>query len=362
MTTTRGAACCAALALVVGAAGAHTAARPEVAALLQRADTALAQGQSGVAQAAFEQAAALQHAAHIEVGWVRARMQGGGYRQAIAFAAHAAGAHPDEAEGAILYARLLSLGGQQAAAEATLARARQRLPGDPGLGALTPADSCRPVARDATADATHDDLSPPTLGDAVPRDARVVGSALLLDDARHALVPAGLVAGEGTLWVRNGLGRTRQAEVVSRDDATGTALLKLAEALDLPVPLTRAPRAAFPGSPAHAVGYRSDGAGRPAWPQLCTGFLGAPPREGGARALGIVVSPGTAGAPVYDGAGRLVGIVSLGSGDSKPGLISAHQLGTIPVSADAPNVPLDEIYERALRSSLQLIRSAVANK
>ncbi|MBX3623069.1 MAG: hypothetical protein KF891_24130, partial [Rhizobacter sp.] len=87
---------CALLALALhgwaAAAGpAHTE-PPAVQALVHQADEALARGDPGAAQALFEQAAALEHAARIEVGWVRARLQAGGYRQALAFAAHAAGA------------------------------------------------------------------------------------------------------------------------------------------------------------------------------------------------------------------------------------------------------------------------------
>lgn len=344
------------LMLWAAAAAAHEApARPEVSALLQRADAALAAGQAEEAQATYEQAAALQHAAHIEVGWVRARMQAGGYRQALAFAAHAAGAHPDEAEGALLYAHLLSAGGQSAAAQEVLTRARRRLPGEARLpSGLTACPSHGGVG-------TQAELHPMPLGEPLPAGAVVAGSALLLGDARHALVPLVLVEGDAPLWVRNGLGRSQRAQVLSRDTEAGTALLQLAAPLDAPAALSRAPREAFPGSPGFVAGYRSDAHALPAWPQLCIGFLGHPPREGGPRRLGIGVEDGSVGAPVFDNAGRLVGLV--GPPDAAGAtLLPARVLAGFAPTADAGPLPVDELYERSLRSSLQLITRRSRNE
>lgn len=338
------------IAWLCAGAPAHEAARPEVATLLLRADAALASGQADEAQAAYEQAAALQHAARIEVGWVRARMQAGAYRQALAFVAHAAGAHPDEPEGAVLYAHLLSLGGQAAAAQAVLSRAHQRLPAEPML--QRPLASC-PSPGHAPVPVS---FQPPPLGVALPAGAAVVGGAVLLDDARQALAPLSLVDGDGPLWVRNGLGRARSATVVSRDAEAGTALLQLAEPLDAPGTLARVPREAFPGTPAFVAGYRADIEARPAWPQLCVGFLGSPARDGSGRALGVGVEDGSVGAPVFDGAGRLVGLVAPAGRTGSVSLLPARQLVAFEPSTEAGPLPIDELYERSLRRSLQLIR------
>lgn len=329
---------------------AHEAARPEVTQLLQRADAALTAGRSHEAQAAYEQAAALQHASHIELGWVRARMQAGGYRQAIAFAAHAAGAHPDEPEGALFYAHLLSLGGQSTAAQAVLARARKRLPAEPML--QTQRATCpSPNAQDLPSD-----LQPPSLGEAVPAGAGVTGSALLLADAHHVLVPISLIEGAAALWVRNGLGRTQRAQELSRDVQAGTAVLRLAAPLDAPVKLTRSPREAFAGSPAYVAGYRADPQGRPAWPQLCAGFLGSASGGGNVRrTLGIDVEAGSLGAPVFDAAGRLVGLVGPAGPAGGATLLAARHLATVETSSDVSALAADELYERSLRASLQVI-------
>lgn len=351
-------------ALNVASAHEHAPARPEVAALLQRAETALAAGDSAQAQDAYEQAAALQHDAHIELGWVRARMQAGGYRQALAFAAHAAGAHPDEPDGALLYAHLLNAGGQAAAAEDVLARARRRLPDEPLLPPTLRA--CPGATPSPGAEALH----LPPLGVAVPPGSRVAGSALLLGDARHAITAWALVADSAppdstadtpALWLRNGLGRTQRARVLSRDAQAGTALLQLDAPLDAPAELTRAPREAFPGSPALAVGYRAGAGAQPGWPQVCLGFLGGTPQPGEPRALGFGVDDASIGGPVFDTSGRLVGLVGPAGRASGASLLPAKQLAAFPAADTTAALPIDALYERALRSSLQLIRLPARN-
>lgn len=361
----------AAAALLAGAAlGSACAHEPAVAqakveppglrALIVRAESALQAGESDAARLAFEQAAALQHDADIEIGWVRAQMQAGEYRRALAFAAHIAGAHPHESQGAALYAWLLHLGGQDKAAHTTLARGLQRLPGDALLSGVE--QRLAPYTADvAAASDTPWPFVPQWLGEPVPAQARSAGNAVLLPDARHALVPLSLIEGSRTLWLRNGLGRTTRAELLSSDAASGLAVLQLAAPLDAPAALTLAPREPFAGSPGWVVGYRADAQARAAWPKLSPGFLGMPAPGAMQRRLGIEVPVGSAGSPVFDVSGRLAGIVLPAGADGQPRLGSAAALSAVamlePAGAAAPPpMPLDQLYERALRSSLQLIR------
>ena len=333
---------------------------PALPALLVRAETALKAGDASAARDAFEQAAALRHAADIEIGWVRAQMQAGEYRRALAFAAHIAGAHPHEGQGAALYAWLLFLGGQEAVARDALARAELRVPGDALLSGVK--------ARLAAAGAAPPDapfFAPQPLGDSVPAQARAMGNAILLPDARHAIVPLALVGGGGALWLRNGLGRSVRAELLRSDATSGLAVLQLATPLDAPATLTLAPREPFPGSPGLVVGYRGEADALPAWPKLSTGFLGGVMPGATQRRLGIEVPAGSAGSPVFDAAGRLAGIVLPPVAQGQPGLGRVASLVAAagrewPASATSttppPAMPLDQLYERALRSSLQLIR------
>ena len=73
-------------------------------ALLAEGEMHLAVGDVEEAQAAFDRAASLRHGADIEVSLVRTYMQAGEYRRALAFGAHAAGAHTDFPAATALYA------------------------------------------------------------------------------------------------------------------------------------------------------------------------------------------------------------------------------------------------------------------
>ncbi|HJW10147.1 MAG TPA: trypsin-like peptidase domain-containing protein [Albitalea sp.] len=308
----------AALAVLCIAASAHAAARPaERTALLARAEAALARGDADAARSDFERAANEEHAADIELGLVRSLMQAGAYRQALAFAAHTAGAHGDEAGAAAVYAQLLEQGGL--GAQATL----------PALPA------------------------PAASGDVPPPNARGVGSGVLVDAGRHALVPLAVLGEADALWLRNGLGRSVRARIEQRLDALGIALLRL----DAPLaaaPITLPARDAFPGAPGHAVEF--DGAA-PAWPRLRSGFIGMP--VAGGRRLGIELPAGPRGGPVFDAAGQLIGIALNADGSDRLLPVSALRasLGETAGTASAaiPRMPLDQIYENALRLTLQLI-------
>lgn len=358
MTSLRRGVLAALLASAAGAVCAQAMAEPPgLNSLLVRGESALKAGDAVAARGAFEQAAALRHTADIEIGWVRAQMQAGEYRRALAFAAHIAGAHPHEGQGAALYAWLLFLGGQEAVARDALARALQRLPGDARLSGVATR-----VAGESAASPEAPFFAPQPLGDSVPAQARAAGNAVLLPDARHALVPLALLEGDGTLWLRNGLGRSTRAELLRSDAASGLAVLQLAAPLDAPAALSLAPREPFPGSPGLVVGYRADADARPAWPKLSAGFLGMPMPEAMQRRLGIEVPVGSAGSPVFDASGRLAGIVLPAGADGQPRLGSAAGLSAVAMPEPAgaavpPPMPLDQVYERALRSSLQLLRS-----
>jgi hypothetical protein len=76
---------------------------------------------------------------------------------------------------------------------------------------------------------------------------------------------------------------------------------------------------------------------------------------------GIDTDAGSAGAPVFDAAGRLTGVAVPGNGEGRMLFSSVAALRTWinapPAGAATPaaRVGADEIYERALRSALQLI-------
>jgi hypothetical protein len=307
----------AAAALLVALFGSANAQAPRPAAreaLLQEAASALARGDAASALRGYEFAAALEHAADIELGIVRSLMLAGHYRRALAFAAHTAQAHPGEPDGARLYAQLLDVGGHRALA----ARVR-------------PAD----VA-------------------AVAPGAPALATGVLIDAGRHALLPLRAVRGATEIDLRDGHGRTLAATVVQRNDALGLALLRLATPPADAPRLDWSARDAFAGSPAHAVAATAD---EPPWPRLRSGFVGA-------RALGIDLADGARGGAVFDGSGRVIGLSSNGD-DGADRLIAVSELrrwlgalldGATEISS--PQMPLDAIYETALRSTVLLRASS----
>lgn len=312
-------------------------------------EAALRRGDSQQALDAFERAALLRHSAPIETGIVRSLMQMGAYRRALGFAGHTAFAHPESHDGAALYALLLRLGGQAPVAQQLVEAGLQRAPDDVALARAravlaAPLDDARVQALTA--------LMP--TGEGVPAAAGVIGNATLLPDGQHALVPLQQMPPDGALWLRNGLGRTVRAQRHRLDADTGLAVLRLAEAMAAPQGATRRP---FPGSPAFVVAF--DHAST--WPQLHSGFLGNLANDSAAQWLGIDAGVHSAGAPVFDGGGRLLGMALPAAANGRLRFIAlAATSPLVPAvqPADASPSPTrgtDELYERSLRSALQLI-------
>ena len=295
------------------------AAEPERDELLAAGEKALAHGEAQQAALLFQRAGYIKHAPDAEIGLTRAYMQAGEYRRALAFAAHTAGAHRDSDSGKALYAQLLELGGRGEIAARLLKEKPARFaPYSPESAAL-------------------------------PKDARVISSGVLLADGRTALARASSV--NEALWVRNARGTLVSARVVRRIGELDLALLELerplaAAALEAP------PRDAFPGSPAFALEYPASEDAAPAWPLLRAGFIGR-------RDLGIALPPGPRGGPVLDTAGRLIGLAladAHGRDRLVPiSLLRAELKAGLDENPAAQPIAIDELYERALAATLQVI-------
>ena len=345
---------------------------PERDALLNIAEQALARGATDAAVHAFEQAAGMLHAADTEMGLVRASMQAGNYRHALAFCAHTAVAHLDSAAAGGLYAWLLRAGGQGAAARRVLDAAGAHAAQDPVVMATRQAFEAASFQTSAVLLELPHRMAPHALMQgaqaAPPTGARMVGGGALIDGGRRALVPSAAIEGAGRLWVRNGLGQTTQATRDAAPDhlqAQGLALLLLAEPLAAEG-ITFAPRDAFAGSPGVVVGYELAANATPAWPALHQGFLGAFDGHAGLRQLGIdLPAKSSGGAVVFDAAGRLAGITLPGSAGATAMLpVSMFcDLGRAPCGpagpaqppASAARMPVDETYERGLKAALQVL-------
>lgn len=367
--------------------------------LLGEGERLLAAGSSAAAQEVFDRAALMQHAPDTEAALVRSHLQAGDYRRALAFGAHAAGAHRREwPAGSALYAWLLHVGGQAVVARRFLDDALALAPDDAALlAARSELASPWPRATGVLGGQAWRALrlAPYAHGQAVPAGAGVVGSATLVDAGRRALMPSALlpsallpsaplpstllpgtwrpaaaqlpatVPGDESapplLWLRNGLGQTVAARVEAIEPGLGVAVLRLATPLPAAGWLL-APQSPFGGSPGYLVEYSPDGQGEAAWPVLRQGFFARATTAPGPRALGIDAPAGPRGGPVVDAGGRLAGLaVSDGAGTDRliPITALAGWLGALPPQPAALPVPPAEtaaVYEQALRGVLQVLQ------
>lgn len=336
--------------------------------LVAEAEAALARGDVVAASEGFERAGAMRHAADSEMGLVRAAMQVGDYRRALAFCAHVAGEHLDEPGAALLYAWLLRVGGRRDVADQVLRETLERTPDDPLIAtAMRALASPLPVASAPMLDVPHRVAPFATFqaGALPPAVAtRILSSGVLMPDGRHALLPGRTRSAR--VWVRDGLGATREALLDEPGDGVVTRWR-------LTTPIVRETAAdlgrdAVAGAPVFAVEYAESPAATPAWPWLRAGFLGASTRAGDAFRLGVDIAAAHAGGPVLDRAGRLVGI-ALRDADGRPTMRPAalwpfrsgdgaetSQRRLAPSPAADPG--FDQIYELALRSALQVIAVA----
>jgi S1-C subfamily serine protease len=330
--------------------------------LLASAEAALTRSDTTTAQEAFERAALISHAADTEMGLVRTYMQAGQYRRALSFGAHTAGTHLDVVGGAALYALLLHVGGQEAPAKRMLADALGRSPSHPLLiAAQTQLQSGKPLGQGQLLQSPVR-MAPYGPGTGLPRSARVAGSGLLIDGGRRALLPLGTLGTAQRVWVRNGLGQLAQARVDKKLVHLQLATLSLTSALPVDAALALADRDAFAGSVGFAVEYTPAPNAVPQWPVLSTGFLGEPSANGTSRALGITLAKGPRGGPVFDSLGRLVGM-AVASSSAKDQLVMASQLyaalgapaGQPTSTLERERMPADQIYEAALRTTVQII-------
>ena len=338
---------------------------PQRVALLARAQAELERGDANQALDDFERAAMMLHASDAEMGLIRAAMQDGQYRRALAFCAHTAGEHTDDADGGALYAWLLRIGGQGELATRVLVQTRAQASDAAVTAAVETAFATSPPAATGVLLAPPHRMAPwPVVLEAQappPVTARFASNATLVDGGSAALLPLAAidVASGARLWVRNGLGQTASATLDRSDAAlTSRGLARLALRTPLPVGASRvaAGRAPFAGSPGYALQF---GAGaEPAWPTLTQGFLAGPVGNSDVRKLGFGATPG---APVLDAQGELIGVTLATAGGPTTWLplpsATPPPTGAPALAARAglALVAPDEIYEAGLRRALQVL-------
>ena len=331
--------------------------------LLSQGEAALAAGHAAEAREAFDRLASTVHTAEVELPIVRSFMQGGDYRRALAFCAHAAGAHGEFPAGMALYAWLLHAGGQTSVARAVLNEALVRSPDDPTLlQARAALAGPWPVASGVLSQGAWR-TAPYAWGSSAHSRSQVEGSGVLLQDGSAALVPSQLVDGAQNVWVRNGLGQTSEATIVRSLTSAPLTLLRLAQPLYPPPPTAYAMREPVAGKPGYTLEYALGAGTDAAWPLLRQGFFSNAPRDGGLRPLALGTSTGSHGGPVMDAQGQLVGIALNDAARGDRFLPVTAWAAEMPPQSnhlfDSSQTPsrmaIDEMYEKGLRTALQVI-------
>ena len=350
--------------LIGGADSARAGELAERAVWLARGEALLLAGDAEAAEQAFDRAALLLHAPDTESSLVRSYMQAGHYRRALAFAAHTAGAHREMPAATALYAWLLHAGGQTHIAAERLESALAASPRHPTLVA----------ARAGLAQ--HWPLPGPELLQApvrlapygtasLPVGLSVLATGTLIDSGQHALVPAAVLGEATEFWLRNGLGQTRRATLMTLWATLDVALLRLDAPLPLPASLRSALRAPHAGSPAYNVQFAFGPSTEAAWPLLRQGFMGRTLGTEELPLLGIDMPAGPGGGPVFDARGALVGMALPGR-DGRARLMPLQALQVVvgdkfdaaPISGPSMPAAVDEVYETSLQVAVQLIGSA----
>jgi hypothetical protein len=409
------------------------------------AEAALAAGDSQRAMSLFEQAAAgTAHAPVAELGQARASLQLGEFRRAVSMTTLVAGEHKEFAEARALQAFLLDRAGQSARALEMLTEERATRPDDVALlGAMAEimldrmeiAEAVRLLDEWAGRNGPDSDLhrlrssaaeaagrpmegpmwlepapAPPTSAGAIddrparqrsrwpatfaeplPAAAvRAAGNGLVVDGGQAIVTTTGVTAGaRGRIFVRNGLGRVREARLATIDETQGLALLRL----DRPYPIRWSIASDAIGAPSgrrlsFILGFPRIQSGGFSMPRIDPGVVMRPDIGlGGLMQITNGLTPALAGSPVFDEIGRLVGLVAgppgalswvpeaerqLGHGSFAVGAAAIHRLlgstagppakspgspdpgGRATSARPAPIPATDELYERLAPAVVQV--------
>lgn len=333
------------------------------------AEAALAQRAPAAALQLFQQAAALDDATpDAELGMVRAYLQGGEYRQALAFAGLVAGEHVaqradpraqggvrlvHEGQAVALLAWLQYLGGrrQQAVQALDIAQAEQ----PPATRSARERAALRAVAArmrdEPLADASPLRLDP--YAEDIP-GATALATGIVLPDG--VLAPADALRGaNGKLWVRNALGEVRGATVVRVDD--GLARLRLAAPFSAPAHVPSAAQGAI-GSPAYLVTQAASVA--PRWPLLRAGFLARAGDGTQTLVLDGALNEAAASGVVFDAYGHLLGFARASASGSPRivQVVAADDADGIPATTAVTRMTVEAVYEQALPALVTVLRTA----
>jgi hypothetical protein len=358
--------------------------------LMLSAEAALARGEAVESVSSFEHAASFfDEVPDAEIGQVRALLQSGEYRLALATAYRLVGEHgqlhtdvPQRTGrhmGALdtqaLLAWLMFIGGQQQAAHKQLDGLLGKYPDSPALRDVRA--RMRAVAGERVYARPSDlalRLDPYVYGAPLTPDAGQLharASGVILADGRIMTSISALPAGMNTLWVRNGLGQIRSASLEHIDQASGLVVLRPAEPFSA-VPGVRVDpqMRVFPGSPCYVVEFPLPGMEQPSWPVLWAGFLGRANPQSGHIDLLLDLPAGSRGGAAFDSYGRLLGFVppsdrlSAGLGKKTDRIVPVTAMSALLSSGNeaaggtadpAQRLTMETVYELAMSAMVTVL-------
>ena len=332
---------------------------------LDAARQALSKGDAARAAGLYEALAQQGESLEAEVGLIRASLQAGEFRKAVAYANLTAGEHPESGEAPALLAFLNDRAGRTEQAVAALKKLQSTRPddwvpiaahADILIDRLAPAEAraviegwnarhpgaARPeltrlLMRARVAEGTESGAAPKTTpvnraateyaeGWAVPSfqtlplaGRRIVGAGngVVVDGGKSVLTYAGVLGPSAhELLIRNGLGQLRRARVERLDRSKELIQVRLTE----PFPATSSIPQDQVSSPegvrfCFALGFSVPRSADPAYPAIAPGLVfRADTGVGGLMQITSALGSGHDGAPVFDARGKLIGL-ALGAGD-----------------------------------------------
>ena len=347
--------------------------------LLEKADTAMREGKPELAHDLYVQAEGQsEESADADIGQVRADLLAGEFRRASAFALLVSGEHPDSTEALAIGAFLEERAGQTDRAVDFLKKSLAKSPDSvPLVGALAEILIDRGRYQDATqildgwirAHRAQPEIAllrarvMPTSGVAsgtragegrwpapyfelFPQDIKGKSvNGFVIDDGSRVVTLAAAVSQSGIpLYVRNGLGRLRQARLEKK--AGELAILRLEEPYEPRWSLSQL-AAPVPGRAASVVGFGVVDRRAASWPALTAGWVVQPQGKGPLR-MSAELPESVAGSPVFDPQGRLVGAIAPHVAGADAVVIPTNSLqssSSEPPASLAP-VPPKELMER----------------
>lgn len=341
----------------------------------------LAQGNTEKIKDELEQAIGNFHAVENELAIIQTLMQAGEYRHALSAAAHTQAEHPDDIDGTLFYAYLLTLGGQTMPTKQLLEASLQAQPNNKALNHLLAQIKQQQLnSQTLNSDLSDNDIQLYPFSQSISQALIHVSNGVIVGDGTQVVTTLDTLKIVNpktsnlnpSVWVRNGLGKQTEAEVQQTFPQVNLALLRLKQ------PLSKnnaaaivAQKTASAGTPYYLSGYRLTAPQQTDWPIIKTDILGMPNAH---LAYQTHLAHLVVGSAAYNTSGELIGVISQDSMTSKMVVMPLTSLlnhiqtaksqdklptqtSSIPQNPLLSKKRLDELYEETMNTSVQVLIS-----